>query len=405
MVCSGVARFACGSPGQTLQCAPGHGNFRSMQPKPETGKLRVLLITPVYPPVLGGIQTLLYQALSATPNIEATVVTIKETGWEPHDRVANHRIKRLSVPQVRPLIRNALFNLGVIRASVGCQPDIVLCGHIVVSPVSWLLAKRHRAKHVLYAYGREIGSRPSLSAWALNRSDAALAISEYTRSELLKAAGGYTSTPIHVVPPGVYIPERVQRVRAARPTIVTVSRLRDWYKGHDRMLEALPYVKSRIPDVHWVVIGDGRIRPELEELAQRAGLGDTVSFLGEVSEEVKEKWLLQADVFAMPSRYPKNEPGGEGFGIVYLEAAARSLTSVASNTGAPAEVIENGRTGILVDPNDPVEIAAALSTLLLDRSYSEALGAAARQDAEVNFAWHKIGAKLEGVFRAVGVDN
>ncbi|WP_161600532.1 glycosyltransferase [Mycolicibacterium hodleri] len=365
--------------------------------------MRLLLVTPIYPPTRGGIQTLLYQLTASLPGTDVKVITAKERGWEAHDASSGQLIKRVWVPEVSPLIRNAMFNFAALGALYGWRPDVVLCGHIVASPASWMIAKRFKAAHVVYAYGREIGIRPALAAWALRRSNAAIAISAYTRGELLAAAHGATLPPIHVVSPGVNLPDDIGRCDASRPTVLTVARMRDWYKGHDRLLDALPLVIQEVPNVHWVVIGEGKIRAELERRAKAAALLGNVSFLGEVDEDVKESWLSCAHVFAMPSRYPEDEAGGEGFGIVYLEAGARGLPSVASNIGAPTEVVVDGKTGILVDADSPPAIAAALIRLLTDADYARKLGSAARRRVETGFTWELVGQQLHSVLDEVAI--
>ena len=108
------------------------------------------------------------------------------------------------------------------------------------------------------------------------------------------------------------------------PTLLTVARLEDEYKGHDVVLRALTAIRERVPDVTWVVVGEGSLRPRLEGLAAKYGVEEQVRFLGDLSDEERDRWYRSAHVFVMPSRLPP-DGGGEGFGIVYLEAAAHGL--------------------------------------------------------------------------------
>src|SRR4051812_20368493 len=139
--------------------------------------------------------------------------------------------------------------------------------------------------------------------WIAGGARAVVAVSRHTAD--LSIAGGASPERVHVIPPGVDLPsaggERSARDAAARrPTIVTVARLRERYKGHDVMLRALPLIRARVPDVEWVVVGDGPLRPELEALAAAYGVTDVVRFAGIVPDAERDAWLERAHVFAMP---------------------------------------------------------------------------------------------------------
>jgi phosphatidylinositol alpha-1,6-mannosyltransferase len=113
-----------------------------------------------------------------------------------------------------------------------------------------------------------------------------------------------------------------------------------------------------------------------------------------VSDAERDAWLERAWVFAMPSRVPAGGPGGEGFGIVYLEAAARGLPVVAGDRGGAVDAVDGGRTGLLVDATDHLAVADALTTLLLDRERAEEMGRAGRERAR-EFAWPLVSARVE----------
>jgi phosphatidylinositol alpha-1,6-mannosyltransferase len=149
-----------------------------------------------------------------------------------------------------------------------------------------------------------------------------------------------------------------------------------------------------------VVVGDGDRRRALEALAAELGVADAVRFAGSVSEAERDAWLGRAHVFAMPSRVPEDGVGGEGFGIAYLEAAARGLPAVAGDRGGAVDAVVDGETGLLVDATDPGAVAEALVTLLTDAPLRERLGAAARARAEEH-AWPRVAHRVERVLTAV----
>jgi phosphatidylinositol alpha-1,6-mannosyltransferase len=159
------------------------------------------------------------------------------------------------------------------------------------------------------------------------------------------------------------------------------------------MIAALPLVLQRVPEVKWVVIGDGRLRPELERAVAEQGLNGCVEFAGYVSDSERDQWLERARAFAMPSRIP---PGGEGegFGIVYLEAAAHGVPVVAGNAAGAVDAIVHGRTGLLVDPEDASGVAEALVRILEDDALASRLSDEAVRRVG-GFSWTATSRRIE----------
>jgi phosphatidylinositol alpha-1,6-mannosyltransferase len=135
-----------------------------------------------------------------------------------------------------------------------------------------------------------------------------------------------------------------------------------------------------------VVAGGGPLKPSLEQQVSDSGLDDAVRFVGRIPDSEREHWLERAHVFAMPSRVPDEGTGGEGFGIVYLEAASHGLPVVAGDVAGARDAVANGETGILVDPADHVAVAGAISELLLDPARAAELGRAGAERAR-RFSW------------------
>jgi phosphatidylinositol alpha-1,6-mannosyltransferase len=194
----------------------------------------------------------------------------------------------------------------------------------------------------------------------------------------------------------VDIPDDASPLPSDAPTVLTIARIVDRYKGHDVMVRALALVRQTVPGARWVVIGDGSLRPAIEELARASGLGEAVLFLGAVSDEQRSQWLRRADVFAMPSRVPADGHAGEGFGISFLEAGAHGKPVVAGGVGGALDSVVDGRTGLLVDPTDPVAVADALVRLLSDRDLAARLGRGGAERAR-EFAWPRIAARVEAL--------
>jgi phosphatidyl-myo-inositol dimannoside synthase len=195
-------------------------------------------------------------------------------------------------------------------------------------------------------------------------------VSRYTRRALLEEACGTEDRIITVnngVNPAIFrqapLPSNIEatyRPHAER-ILLTVTRLYP-YKGVDRTLEALPAIASAVPGVRYLVAGDGPDRPRLEALTAHLGLQAQVRFLGALAlSEIVELYNL-ADLFVMLSR--DEPPDVEGFGLVFLEAAACGLPSVGGRSGGIPDAIEEGKSGWMVDPGNTQEIAATIIDLL-----------------------------------------
>ncbi len=167
------------------------------------------------------------------------------------------------------------------------------------------------------------------------------------------------------------------------------------------MIRALPALVARHPRLAYVVAGDGALRPYLAELARSCGVAEQVVFTGRVDEETKAALLRGCRAFAMPSRASRAAAQFEGFGIVYIEAARAGRPAIAARAASADEVVTDGVTGILVDPDAPLSFAAGALTLLDDAALSDRLGAAARTRADANFTWEHATARLAAALAPV----
>jgi phosphatidylinositol alpha-1,6-mannosyltransferase len=354
--------------------------------------VRVLVLTPDFPPARGGIQSLVHGLVRHWQSIDASVLTIDTPGAREFDRNESIHIRRIGTPGILGHRGGrALLNLAAVVEARRFRPHAVLSAHIVTSPAAWAIRHALGVPFVQYLHFGEGNTRPGLARFAVRQAAGVVAVSRST--EALALARGATPGKVHRIPPGVELPEPAGAPRSPRPLMVTVSRLHDPYKGHDVLIRALPWIRARVPDVLWVVIGDGRLRPHYERAVDDVGLSDHVRFLGTVSDSERDAWLDRAHVFVMPSRSAADGQG-EGFGIAYLEAAAHGLPSVAGNVDGTLDAVVDGETGLLVDPTDPAAVAGALIELLLDQRLAERLGRAAAARAQT-FGWPGISAQVE----------
>jgi len=353
------------------------------------GRPRLLVLTPDFPPAPGGIQVLAHRLASGFESFDTTVVTPDSPGAARFD--ANSGVRTHRVPGGGTLRggRSALLNGAALARGLSLRPDVTLSIHIVTSPAAAGIRSAAGTRTVQYFHAEEIGAKPRLAAFAAERADASIAVSEYTAG--LVAATGVAPPALHVIGNGTDVPEDASAPDDARPTILTIARIEERYKGHDTIVRALPLVLAKVPDAQWVVIGDGSLRPGLEALAESYGVAQAIRFLGAVSDEQRDRWLRRARLLAMPSRLPARGLAGEGFGIVYLEAGAYGKPVVAGNVGGAPAAVRDGETGLLVDPTDPLLVAEAITRLLLDGDLARRLGEAGRRHALAHTWPHVVG--------------
>jgi phosphatidyl-myo-inositol dimannoside synthase len=355
---------------------------------------RLLILTPDFPPSPGGIQVVAHRLASGLAGFATSVLAPEVPGAAKFDAESGVPTQRVRGGGALRGGRNALLNAAALVYARRLRPDVTLSAHIVTSPAAAAIARATHARTVQYFHAEEIGAKPRLAAFAANRADASIAVSAYTAA--LVAATGATPRSLTVIGNGTDVPDDATPLPAERPTILTIARIEERYKGHDTIVRALPLVLAKVPDAQWVVIGDGSLRPGLEQLAASHGVAHAVRFLGAVSDAERNVWLRRARLLAMPSRLPAGGFAGEGFGIVYLEAGAYGKPVVAGNVGGALDAVLDGETGLLVDPLDPLALAQAITTLLLDDGLAARLGEAGRARA-LEQSWPRVVARVEAV--------
>jgi phosphatidylinositol alpha-1,6-mannosyltransferase len=170
-----------------------------------------------------------------------------------------------------------------------------------------------------------------------------------------------------------------------------VSRL-DIHKGHDTVIRALAAVLRDIPDAAYVIVGEGPMRQELEEMSRACGVADHVVFAGYIPRTQTLALFAACDVFVMVSRIENGST--EGFGIVFLEAGAFSKPVIGGRSGGIPDAVADGESGLLVDPLAPEEVGAAISRILKDRDLASRLGRAGCHRVETEFTWERVVRKI-----------
>jgi phosphatidylinositol alpha-1,6-mannosyltransferase len=163
-----------------------------------------------------------------------------------------------------------------------------------------------------------------------------------------------------------------------KKVIVSVGRLVH-RKGQDFLIDALPLISQKIPNVHLLLVGEGPYRAEIEKRSVALGVRDRITFIGRVQHSELPEYICAGDIFAMPSRSRLAGLEVEGLGIVYLEASACGLPVIGGTSGGAPDAVLEGETGFSVDGTSATAIAEAAIRLLEDAQYSAQLGEQGRQ--------------------------
>lgn len=274
------------------------------------------------------------------------------------------------VTQLPPQPAQLGFSISAARQALSRTFDVIFCGHLFATPLAAGLARLTGARLWAQLHGIEAWRPPGrLVRSAIERSDLVTVVSRHTRNRFLGWAN-IEPLRVRVLPNTVTRGTRARRSDLARRyglegrrIVLTVGRMSgaERYKGHDRIIRALPAVAAQVPSVSYLIGGTGDDRARLEALALETGVAERVVFAGRIAEVEMAEHFALSDVFAMPST-------GEGFGIVYLEALAAGVPVVAGNRDGSRDALADGALGALVDPDDTDGLAQALVAAIEGRS-------------------------------------
>ncbi len=162
-------------------------------------------------------------------------------------------------------------------------------------------------------------------------------------------------------------------------------------KACDAVITAMTLVREKYPQIRLIVAGDGPQIDKLRTLTSRLALDDVVHFIGYVTDKQQKALLLrQSSILVQSGRIDKSDKRAEAFGIVFAEAAICECPSIGPDLGGVPEVIVNGHTGILVEPDDVENVSKAVETILTDKDLYFKMGTFAKRRAEELFNYDRI---------------
>ncbi len=369
---------------------------------------RTLLVTNDYPPRVGGIQRTLEALVRCLPPDRVAVLCPNAEGGEAFDEAAPYVVYRQPegflwpLPVVRRRLHEAVGSFGAEVVLFGAVYPLALLGPSLAETGTPYLAAAHGFEYWLsIAPGTHALVRRATSRAARVPVMCSAFIARVVRTAVPD------DVPVSVMYPGADLEafrpdlpyEDLTELHgvADRPLIICVSRLVA-RKGQDVLIRAMPEIRRAVPDASLLIVGGGPDRDRLERLAADAPDG-SVAFAGQVSEGDLPRYYRAGNVFAMPCRSRLGGLEVEGWGNVFVEAAACARPVVVGDSGGARESLMPGETGLLVNGSDVSEVAGAVGSLLADPERADAMGRAGRERVERAFGWSRAAEQLAGWLR------
>jgi phosphatidyl-myo-inositol dimannoside synthase len=320
-----------------------------------------------------------------------------------HDHAARDSSSKSDLRRVR----HSGFEGSKVRFSLQAifesrKADVVLLAHVHFAPLLHIMRRMApRASFRVSAHGIEVWKRlPPRTVSALRSADEVWAVSDYTRRRMLAenpqldGAVRFTCLPNTLGP--AYPSAKIGQGReslglpADAKVILCVSRMssEEPYKNVEHLIRSMPRILERHPGTIAVLVGPGDDRERLERVVHHLNLTGSVRFAGRVCDDVLQSYFASSDLFVLPST-------GEGFGIVFLEAMYHGKACIGAAAGGVPEVIEDGVTGILVDPAKPEALPTAIIRALQDDERRAAMGQAGKKRLTAEFSIERFRERVE----------
>ncbi len=377
---------------------------------------RYLVLTELFLPTKGGTAVWFAEVYRRLSGKETHIVTADVPGALTVDATHPNTVHRISMHRktwLRPESLGMYANLFIqsLWLALTHRFTAIHAGRALPEGITaWLIARLTLHPVVIYAHGEELttwgcGDKYKSMRFALRHADRVIANSEFTREALIKMDVDPAS--ITIIYPGVDVTRfrpgleyadlrKSIGVKDADKLILSVGRL-SRRKGFDQVIRALPALVDAGMDVQYVLIGIGEDQDYLLGLASEHGMTERVHLIGHVSADDLPRWYNACDIFVMPNREINGDT--EGFGMVFIEAAACGKPAIAGQAGGTGAAVVDGVTGLCVHGSVAANVARALSRLLADSTLGEAMGQQGHERVLREFSWETVAEKTAALAR------
>lgn len=366
---------------------------------------KTLIITLEHPPQIGGIATFVHQLANALPHDQTIVLAPHMADDKEWDATVPYKMIRANL-FYPPFIWPRWLKMFFIARTIAKQERIerIMVHHCLpVGYIAYLLKKFMKIPYIVFSHGTDVlvNTRSSwkkdMSRMVLKGADQLLFNSESLKHRLLEALPEFANKSIVLYPcpdKEFFTPPNADEVELLRhqlalegkQVVLSIARLDDG-KGFPHLVKIMPEVLKRVPNLVWVIIGNGPKCDSIYEDIRKNNLQNVVRYMGDVPHKDIKKYYYLADVFAL---FTHPEPDGreEGLGMVFLEAAACGKAVVAGKSGGVGEAVIHGQTGLVVDVYGDLEGSGqAIVDLIKQKEYRDSLGKAAQERIKSQFVW------------------
>ena len=371
---------------------------------------RLLVLTELFLPTKGGTAIWAAEVYKRLGGSEIHIVTADVPGAAEVDAVhpnSIHRIELKRVAWLRPesLMMYARFFFMSLWLGLTRRFDALHAFRALPEGITaWLVARLTLRPVLIYAHGEELttwgrGGKYKAMRFALRHADCVIANSEFTRDELIKMDVNparitliYPGVDVERFRPGLACADLCKSVGVAGDAklILSVGRL-SRRKGFDQVIHSLAALIRAGLNVQYALIGIGEDRDYLLKLARENDVAERVHLLGHVSADDLPRWYNACDVFAMPNREINGDT--EGFGMVFIEAAACGKPVIAGRAGGTGAAVVDGDTGLRVNGDMVEDVTSGLQRILNDHGFAAHLGHAGLARVTREFSWEQVAKK------------
>lgn len=385
---------------------------------------KTLLLTLTFPPAHGGEQTYYYNFAKNFPSDKIIVLSQSQPNDITFDNEQSFPIIRRNLIKITSgswptsfaqalKLASSVKWLSLISSLRKIVKDhdieLIAAGQILpLGTLAMLYKKIHKVPFIFFAHGLDIMlpqrfmRKKKILKSVIKAADGIVANSHFTFDELVALGADPKKIVVAYPCPAILpqlaktndIPSLIEQFGlTGKKIMLTVGRLVE-RKGHDMVIKSLPKIIAQVPNIIYLIAGDGPQKAGLKNLVDKLGLNMNVKFLGPLpSDKIAELYQI-CDLFIMPNRRLANGDV-EGFGIVFLEANMFGKPVIGGKNGGVTEAIIHDKTGLLVNPSNLDEIAASAVKLLSDSAYADRLGLQGLERASNEFDWSIQTAKIK----------
>lgn len=365
--------------------------------------MKTLILTLEYPPQIGGIASYTYNLAKNIAPEDVIVYAPKMPGDAEIDKKNPWKVVRTK-PYFAffwPRWIKMLWQVwGIVKKeNIG---QIYVHHTLPAGYVAYLIKKFKRIPYTVFFHGTDLAlglkNKKRKLKQVCSNAEKIVVNSIFLKNQFLNHFEDLESKMVVVYPcPDKIFLDRVpeadlkkmksQLALDGKKVIVTVARMSEG-KGYPHLIRLLPKILEKVPNLVWLMIGDGPKKDEVMSAIQKNFLQNVTRFIGFVPYTELPKYYQVSDAFVLLT-HPDEASGQEAWGTSFIEAAASGLPAIAGRSGGTEEAVQNLVTGLIVDVYQDQSIVSAISDLLREGEYAKKMGEAGRQRVLNEFTWEK----------------